>query len=274
MAWRVILLFPAVLSLIIAWAVVRHGDDTPKGNTSNRLKEPALAATSLSLGVFDLNTWLLAFQYGCCFGVEITMIQAAALYFQEEFGQSTEAAAAIASIFGWMNLFARGIGGFSSDMANAHSGLRGRLFTGILCKGTGDCVLKHPNTGGAIFVMMMFSILFRLRRIHAGIKSYQSNHWKYLQCGRRKFCESVLPSFRGLNDGYLLWMGFAALGSAFLTAFIHIRGHRKLLSGKDSHSAENRVTSDLPYIISFASPPVDENAVNPVDAGITETEEP
>jgi hypothetical protein len=35
-----------------------------------------------------------------------------------EFGQS-ESAAAIASIFGWMNLFARGFGGYFSDKANA-----------------------------------------------------------------------------------------------------------------------------------------------------------
>jgi hypothetical protein len=45
MAWRVILVFPAVLSLIMAWAVVRHADDTPKGNTSKRLREPSIAVT-------------------------------------------------------------------------------------------------------------------------------------------------------------------------------------------------------------------------------------
>lgn len=35
----------------------------------------------------------------------------AALYFKEEFELSTEAA--VASTFGWMNLFARGLGGSS-----------------------------------------------------------------------------------------------------------------------------------------------------------------
>jgi nitrate/nitrite transporter NarK len=112
LAWRVILVFPALLSLGVAWVVVRHADDTPKGNTSRRLVEPISATTALSSSISNRNTWLLSFQYACCFGVEITMIQAAALYFQEEFGQSTEAAAAIASIFGWINLFARGIGGY------------------------------------------------------------------------------------------------------------------------------------------------------------------
>jgi NNP family nitrate/nitrite transporter-like MFS transporter len=286
MAWRVILIFPAVLSLILAWVVVRYADDTPKGNTSKRLKEPALAATSLRLGAFNLNTWLVAFQYGCCFGVEITMIQAAALYFQEEFGQSTEAAAAIASIFGWMNLFARGIGGFSSDMANAASGLRGRLICQVifLCaEGSLVIVFSYTQTlGGAIFVMMVFSIFVQAAEGSTyGIVPYINPEITgsisgLVAAGGNVGGVGFALLFRGLNDDRtaFLWMGCTALGSAFLTILIHIRGHRKLLSGKDSHSAENRATSDLPYIISFASPPVDERAVNPADAGITESEEP
>ena len=59
---------------------------------------------------------------GVTFNVELTMTSAAALYFQEEFDQPTASAAAIASVFGWMNLFARGLGGFVSDMACAKYG--------------------------------------------------------------------------------------------------------------------------------------------------------
>jgi NNP family nitrate/nitrite transporter-like MFS transporter len=286
MAWRVILIFPAVLSLIMAWAVVRHADDTPKGNTSKRLREPSIAAISLCLGVFDLNTWLLAFQYGCCFGVEITMIQAAALYFQEEFGQSTEAAAAIASIFGWMNLFARGIGGFSSDMANAQSGLRGRLICQVifLCAEGGLVIMfSYTQTlGGAIFVMIMFSIFVQAAEGSTyGIVPYinpliTGSISGLVAAGGSFGGVAFALLFRGFNDDRtaFLWMGCTALGSAFLTVLIHVPGHRKLFSGKDSNSMENRVTSDLPFIISFASPPVVENDVDPADAEITETEEP
>jgi NNP family nitrate/nitrite transporter-like MFS transporter len=58
------------------------------------------------------------------FGVEITMDNAAALYsyFREEFELTTEKAAVIASIFGWMNLFARGLDGYFSDKANDRFG--------------------------------------------------------------------------------------------------------------------------------------------------------
>ena len=80
------------------------------------------AAASFRDVAANLNTWILFIQYACCFGVELTMNNAAALYFSGEFDLSTESAAAIASIFGWMNLFARGVGGFISDKANAKMG--------------------------------------------------------------------------------------------------------------------------------------------------------
>jgi NNP family nitrate/nitrite transporter-like MFS transporter len=63
----------------------------------------------------------------------IIKINKAALYFKEEFELTTEAAAAIASLFGWMNLFARGLGGFFSDISNAYLGMRGRLIWQFLC---------------------------------------------------------------------------------------------------------------------------------------------
>lgn len=52
------------------------------------------------------------------------MDNAAALYsyFREEFELTTEKAAVIASIFGWMNLFARGLDGYFSDKANDRFG--------------------------------------------------------------------------------------------------------------------------------------------------------
>jgi NNP family nitrate/nitrite transporter-like MFS transporter len=71
-------------------------------------------------------------QYAACFGVELTMDQAVALYFRDVFGQSTEASQAIANIFGWLNLFARGMGGLISDWASSRWGMRGRLWAQTL----------------------------------------------------------------------------------------------------------------------------------------------
>ena len=60
------------------------------------------------------------------------MTNATALYFKDEFGQSTVSAAGIASIFGLMNLFARGFGGFWSDKFQTSHGVKGRLFWQML----------------------------------------------------------------------------------------------------------------------------------------------
>jgi MFS transporter, NNP family, nitrate/nitrite transporter len=90
------------------------------------------------------------------------MTGGAAIYFHDEFKLSTESAAAIASIFGWMNLFARGLGGYLSDRANARMGMRGRLaFHGCCLFLEGIFIFIFANThslGGAIAVMVFFSL--------------------------------------------------------------------------------------------------------------------
>ena len=125
-AWRTVCVIPAVVAFASGVATYYISDDCPKGNYAEMKKNGTMqevsAAASFRSGALNVNTWLLFIQYACCFGVELTMNNAAALYFVDRFGQSTEAAAAIASIFGWMNLFARGMGGYSSDKANAYNG--------------------------------------------------------------------------------------------------------------------------------------------------------
>ena len=125
-AWRTVCVIPAIVAFASGIATYYISDDCPKGNYAEMKKNGTMqevsAAASFRSGALNVNTWLLFIQYACCFGVELTMNNAAALYFVDRFGQTTEAAAAIASIFGWMNLFARGLGGYASDKANAYNG--------------------------------------------------------------------------------------------------------------------------------------------------------
>ena len=90
------------------------------------------------------------------------MNNAAASYFHFKFELSIESAAAIASIFGWMNLFARGIGGYVSDKLNTKMGMRGRLlWQGINLILEGIMVFIFANShslGIAIFVLVIFSL--------------------------------------------------------------------------------------------------------------------
>ena len=166
MAWRTVCIVPAVVAFASGVTVYFISDDAPKGQYSELKRHGNMpqvsAAASFRTGALNLNTWILFVQYACCFGVELTMNNAAALYFVDKFGQTTEAAAAIASIFGWMNLFARGLGGFCSDKLNAKFGMRGRLWTQtLLLAFEGAFVLIFANTNslaGSIVVMVFFSV--------------------------------------------------------------------------------------------------------------------
>ena len=55
------------------------------------------------------------------------MNNAAANYFVDRFDLKTSTAAEIASVFGFMNIFARGLGGFISDKANECYGRKGQM---------------------------------------------------------------------------------------------------------------------------------------------------
>ena len=137
LSWRTCCVIPGLLCTCFTFYVLRYSDDSPKGNYCKRKKlslmERPSAMKHIKAAIRDHNTWVLLIQYGCCFGVELTTTNAAALYFQEEFELSTPAAAAVASTFGWMNLFARGLGGFLSDISNAYRGMRGRLCWQWVC---------------------------------------------------------------------------------------------------------------------------------------------
>ena len=165
-AWRTVCIVPAIVAFTTGVVVYFISDDAPKGNYSELKRHGAIpevsAVGSFMQGCLNLNTWWLFIQYACCFGVELTMNNAAALYFKDVFGLSTETAAAMASIFGWMNLFARGLGGFISDIVNFKMGMKGRIITHmIMLAGEGALVLIFANTeslGAAIVTLVFFSL--------------------------------------------------------------------------------------------------------------------
>ena len=166
-AWRIVCIVPAILSFVMAFLIIKYSDDSPKGNYMKMkrlgLMREVEAKKALKEAAYNINTWILFVHYGCCFGVEVTMTAGAALYFREEFKQTTESAAALASIFGWLNLFARGFGGFVSDIFNVKHGMRGRILLQALtiCL-EGIFVIAFGSArslGGAICIMVFFSLM-------------------------------------------------------------------------------------------------------------------
>ena len=167
LAWRTICIFPAILSLVTAFLILCYSDDSPKGSYKQRIRSENMMVTSpmesLRHALNNWNVWILTLQYACCFGVEVTMTNAAALYFKDEYGQSTVSAAGIASIFGFMNLFARALGGVGSDLFNARNGIRGRLFWQTLTlfiEGVAIGVFAYSHTlAGSICALVFLSIM-------------------------------------------------------------------------------------------------------------------
>jgi NNP family nitrate/nitrite transporter-like MFS transporter len=207
-------------------------------------------------GLQNFNTWILFIQYGCCFGVEITMINAAALYFKEEFGLSTESAAATASIFGWMNLFARGAGGFLSDIANAKWGMRGRLWVQVIslvAEGAFVIVFATTHTlAGAISVMIVFSCF---------VQASEGSTFSIVPYVNPAIAGSIAGivgaggnvggvAFATIFRSHEYYVAFSAMGwtsmiSASLTLFLFIRGHAGLCCASDAPEVQDRRTSHI-----------------------------
>lgn len=248
-AWRTVSVIPAVVGFGIGLMIYFVSDDAPKGQYHELKKHGQMpevsAAASFRSGAFNINTWILFLQYACCFGVELTMNNAAALYFKDEFDLTTEEAAAIASIFGWMNLFARGLGGFISDKMNAKCGMRGRLLCHTLFLALeGGLVLVFANTttlGSAIATMVFFSLCVQAAEgTSYGIVPYidppsTGSISGIVGAGGNTGAVCFGLGFRNLptyKEAFIL-MGAVILASTALSPLIFIKGHAGLICGKD-----------------------------------------
>jgi len=74
----------------------------------------------------------MIFQYSACFGAELAMNNQLATHFRTYFQLGAGDATLLAGCFGLMNLFARSLGGASSDLCFHHFGFRGRVWVQFL----------------------------------------------------------------------------------------------------------------------------------------------
>jgi len=163
-SWRLAMVVPGVILLIMAFIYYRYTKDTPAGNfkelerTNVKAKKGSFAAA-----LKDYRTWVLALAYAACFGIEITVDNVAATFFTDQFGASMIMAGAMASIFGGMNIFARALGGYVSDKVGKSYGLRGKgLLLGglLLLEGIGISLFAQSQTLGLAIAAMLFFALF------------------------------------------------------------------------------------------------------------------
>ncbi|GAB3565543.1 MFS transporter [Spirosoma luteolum] len=167
-AWRLAMLVPGGLLLVMAFVYYRYTQDTPAGNFAD-LKRSGPAETSpvgFGKAAADWRVWALFLAYGACFGVEITFDGVAALYFTDTFKLDLATAGLLAGVFGFMNLFARALGGIVADKVGARYGMRGKGFllaSMLLLEGLG--IMLFAQSGSlvlAVGVMLGFALFLKM----------------------------------------------------------------------------------------------------------------
>ena len=165
-AWRYAMIVPGVMMLIMAFLYYKFTKDTPAGNYKE-IGRTAAARTKTDWSVLgDWRVWALALAYGMCFGMEITFDNVASLHFVDTFKLDQSSAGFWAGIFGFMNLFARALGGIVSDKVGGKYGMRGKgllLGSVLILEGLGLLVFAQAGTLVlAIASMLLFALFLKM----------------------------------------------------------------------------------------------------------------
>ena len=174
LGWRVALLVPGVLMIIMAGLYYRYTQDCPQGNYSEMRAagieidggSPGTARAggweSFKAASANYRVWLLFITYGACFGIEIFIHNIAAVYYVDHFGLSLGAAGMAAGSFGLLALFARALGGYLSDRGAARGNLNRRvtlLFVMMIGEGLGLLWFANADTVTyAVIAMLCFGL--------------------------------------------------------------------------------------------------------------------
>lgn len=172
--WRLAMVVPGAILFAMGVAYWFFTQDAPDGDY-RELRERGLIPPakderggwgSFKVAARDYRVWALFVIYAACFGVELTINNVAAIYFFDEFSLDLKTAGLIAGLFGLMNLFARTLGGFFSDLFARHRGLRGRvqfLFLALFVEGLALILFSQMTVLAlAIGTMVFFSLFVQM----------------------------------------------------------------------------------------------------------------
>jgi NNP family nitrate/nitrite transporter-like MFS transporter len=165
-AWRYAMIVPGVMMLIMAFIYNKYTKDTPNGNYDEiGYTKTNSSKTDWSI-LGDWRVWALTLSYAMCFGMEITFDNVASLHFVDTFHLSQSSAGFWAGIFGFMNIFARALGGIVSDKVGGKFGMRGKglLLAGVLLlEGAGLVLFANSgNLTAAIISMLSFALFLKM----------------------------------------------------------------------------------------------------------------
>lgn len=165
-SWRYAMIFPGVMLLVCAFLYYRYTQDSPKGDFKNLEPTEKSTKNTFLLAAKDYRTWILTIAYAACFGVEITVDNFAPIFFTDSFGATIAIAGMVAGIFGWINIFARPLGGIVADKIGKVWGFDGKtllLSLLLLLEGIGIIwFAKSGNIGMSIFMMFVFGLSLKM----------------------------------------------------------------------------------------------------------------
>ena len=168
--WRIALLVPGVLMVIVGIMYWKFTQDCPQGNFKE-LREQGVSVGSdkkggmaiLMTAARNYRVWILFAAYAACFGIEIFIHNIVAMYYVENFQFGLKEAGLAAGIFGLLALFARALGGIVSDKIAIKKGLDGRtkiLFSLIVLEGLFLIIFAQMTSPMMAIAMMTVFALF------------------------------------------------------------------------------------------------------------------
>ncbi len=165
-AWRYAMIIPGLLLLVMAFVYFKFTKDTPAGNYSEIGRTKSVKTKTDYSVLKDWRIWSLSLAYSVCFGMEITFDNVAALHFVDNFKLTQSTAGLWAGVFGFMNIFARALGGIFADKVGRKYGMRGKgllLAVMLLLEGPGIVLFAQSgNLGLAIISMQAFALFLKM----------------------------------------------------------------------------------------------------------------
>ncbi|WP_437279759.1 MFS transporter [Sorangium sp. So ce375] len=167
--WRISMLVPGALMLVVAVLYWKFTQDCPQGNYKD-LRAAGVEIESGKKGGWEVfkaagrnyRAWMLFFTYGACFGIELFVHNVAASYYVDRFNLDLQTAGLAAGSFGLLALFARAMGGMLSDRLAQRKGLDARttlLFVLMIGEGLGLLWFSQTKTVGmAVLAMICFGM--------------------------------------------------------------------------------------------------------------------
>ena len=171
LGWRIAMVFPGLALLVSAYFYWKLTEDSPDGDYVLLRANGDLDGADRATGKFfavckDIRVWALFVIYGACFGIELTINNIAALYFHDNFALDVTKSGLIAGLFGFVNIFARTLGGVLSDRWGARRGLKGRVwFLGLILFAEGLALMLFASQSAlpmAIATLMLFSLFVQM----------------------------------------------------------------------------------------------------------------